>query len=87
MNKISNVYKNDNVHFNNNQKYCVVDLKNKNFKDYILSNHELLQRKVKIVTNEKEYETYIYRIEEKGIITFQNDFILFSNIKSIDIIS
>lgn len=87
MNIFSNIYKNDNILFSStNKKYCIVkngmdlDEINKMFPD-------IYQYKVKIITKDKEYNTYIYHKNNNEIITYRNEKIPLLDILSIEKIS
>ena len=83
MNIFSNMYKNDSINTNHaNQKYCVV--KNGVDQDKI---EEFYHHKVRIITKDREYNTYIYHKNNLEIITYQNEKIPIKEIISIEKIS
>ena len=80
MNTINNLYKSKKNPRNTNKEYCVVLNGNStNYSSYF-------NKKVSIHTKEKEYRTYIIRLNEDSLITLHNDKILLQDILSIDII-
>ena len=91
MKKLPKIYKADiSKKINNNKSICYLKEENNNtleVLDYIFNNnHYPYNIRVKILTNNKEYDTYIINRDSKFIMTLDNDFIRISDIKNISII-
>lgn len=94
MNKLPKIYKADiSKKINNNKSVChLKEEKTSNNNtlevlDYIFNNnHYPYNIRVKIVTNNKEYDTYIISKDNRFIMTLDNDFIRISDIKNIEVI-
>lgn len=84
MSIFSNMYKNENISINTNQKYCIV---RNGLDDIDKLFPNIYQHKVKIITKDREYNTYIFHKNSNEIITYQNEKIPLIDILSIEKIS
>ena len=91
MKKLPKIYKADiSKNITNNKNTCYIKENSNNtleVLDYIFNNnHYPYNIRVKILTSNKEYDTFIISRDSKFIMTLDNDFIRIKDIKSISII-
>ena len=91
MTKLPKIYKADiSKKITNNKSICYINKNSNNtleVLDYIFNNnHYPYNIRVKILTNNKEYDTYIISRDSKFIMTLDNDFIRIKDIKNISVI-
>ena len=78
MNRLSELYKNQNIYINNNKKYCyldnIEDINNTktNINDF-LNDYNNYKNKVHIITNNKTYYTYIISKTKDSIYTLEDE--------------